>query len=133
MGAEGAMRPPAEHRSAGPDGRPPGPAWASRPRAMPQPRPQEAPRVEDGAGAGPRTGAPPTEGSTAPLVVLCSTGEDVVSELGAIRARFPEAACVVLCPRPELEVARTALSAGARGVVHAGVPPEQLDRAMDVD
>jgi hypothetical protein len=54
------------------------------------------------------------EGSTASLVVLCAGGNDVASDLGALRARFPDAACLVLCPRPDPEVARTALRWGGR-------------------
>ena len=38
----------------------------------------------------------------------------------------------MLCPRPDPEVARTALRSGARGFVHAGMPPEQLARAIEV-
>ncbi len=111
MAGAATRRPLAEHGPAGPAGKPPGPALA---------------------GAGPRTGPPPPEGPPAPLVVLCSNGEGVASDLGALRARFPDAACVVLCPRPDLEVARTALRWGARGFVHAGMPPEQLARAIEV-
>jgi DNA-binding NarL/FixJ family response regulator len=75
----------------------------------------------------------PAKGPTASLVVvLCSNGDDVASDLGALHARFPDAACLVLCPRPDPEVARTALRWGARGFVHAGMPPEQLARAVEV-
>ena len=123
-------RPPAEHRSVGPVGKSPGPAWVRRYRAVPQPRPEEAPRAE--ASAGPRTEPPSAEGSPASLIVLRSNGEDVASDLRAVRAQNPDAACLVLCPRPDLEVARTALKLGARGFVHAGMPPEQLTRAIEL-
>ncbi len=103
-------RPPAEHRSVGPVGKSPGPA---------------------GASAGPRTEPPPAEGSPASLIVLRSNGEDVASEVRTVRAQNPDAACLVLCPRPDLEVAWTALKSGARGFVHAGMPPEQLTRAIE--
>jgi DNA-binding NarL/FixJ family response regulator len=109
MARAATRRLPAEHGPVGPDGKSPGPAPA-----------------------GPRTGPPPPEGPAASLVVLCSNGEDVASDLGALRARFPDAACLVLCPRPDPEVARTALRWGARGFVHAGMPPEQLARAVEV-
>jgi DNA-binding NarL/FixJ family response regulator len=74
----------------------------------------------------------PAKGPTASLVVLCSNGDNVASDLEALRDRFPDAACLVLCPRPDPEVARTALRWGARGFVHAGMPPEQLARAVEV-
>ena len=130
MAGEAMRRPPAEHRSVGPVGKSPGPAWVRRYRAVPQPRPEEAPRAE--ASAGPRTEPPSAEGSPASLIVLRSNGEDVASDLRAVRAQNPDAACLVLCPRPDLEVARTALKLGARGFVHAGMPPEQLARAIEV-
>ena len=112
MAGVATRRPLAEHRPVGPDGKSPGPA---------------------SAGAGPRTEPPPAEGpASSSLVVLCSNGEGVASDLGALRARFPDAACLVLCPRPDPEVARAALKWGARGFVHAGMPPEQLARAVEV-
>ncbi len=127
MAGDGMRRPPAEHRSVG---KSPGPAWVRRYRAAPQPRPEVAPRAE--ASAGPRTEPSPAEGPPASLIVLRSNGEDVASEVRAVRAQNPDAACLLLCPRPDFEVARTALKSGARGFVHAGMPPEQLTRAIEV-
>jgi DNA-binding NarL/FixJ family response regulator len=80
----------------------------------------------------PRTDPPPPEGPPASLIVLYSNGEDVASEVRAVRAQVPEAACLVLCPRRDLALARTALKAGARGFVHAGMTPEQLAHALEV-
>ena len=77
--------------------------------------------------------SPPAQNPPASLsVLLCSNGEDVASDVRAVRAQFPDATCLTLCPRLDLGVARAALKAGARGFLHAGTPPEQLARALKV-
>lgn len=122
--------------SAWPDGKPhPDLAWVGLHRALAQPLPQETPRAEAKAGARPRTEPTPPrqkEGPRAPLIVLCSDGEDVASEVRAARAHNPDDACLVLYPRLDLEAAGAALKSGARGFLHAGMAPEQLARAIEV-
>jgi DNA-binding NarL/FixJ family response regulator len=76
---------------------------------------------------GPR---PPVD--TPSLVVLCANEEDIAPEVRNVRARVPEAPVLVLGPRAKLPLARAALRAGARGFIHAQMPPEQVVRALEV-
>jgi DNA-binding NarL/FixJ family response regulator len=69
---------------------------------------------------------------TPSLVVLCANGEDVVSEVRNIQAQVPKAPVVVLGMQAQLPLARAALQAGAKGFIHAQMPPQQIVRALEV-
>jgi DNA-binding NarL/FixJ family response regulator len=70
---------------------------------------------------------------TPSLVVLCANGEDVASEVRNLQALVPEAPVLVLgLQEVQLPLARAALQAGARGFIHAQMPPQQIVRALEV-
>ena len=70
---------------------------------------------------------------TPSLVVLCANGEDVASEVRNLQAQVPEAPVLVLgLQEVQLPLARAALQAGARGFIHAQMPPQQIVRALEV-
>lgn len=75
----------------------------------------------------------PASGSPS-LVVFCPNGEDddLAAGVGRIKESVPDAPVVVLGMRAELSLARAALRAKTRGFVHAGMPPEQIVRALSV-
>jgi DNA-binding NarL/FixJ family response regulator len=56
----------------------------------------------------------------------------VAREVGEILAQAPNAAVLVFAPTPDLRLARAALKAGAVGLLHAGMPPGQILRALSV-
>jgi DNA-binding NarL/FixJ family response regulator len=58
--------------------------------------------------------------------------EDVASLVRTTKAAAPEAAVLVLAPSLDLPLICAAVSAGARGFLHTGVPPGQLTRAISV-
>jgi DNA-binding NarL/FixJ family response regulator len=71
--------------------------------------------------------------NTPSLVVLCANGEeDVAPEVRYLQALAPDSPVLVLGPNAELPLARSALRAGARGFIHAQMPPEQVVRALEV-
>ena len=79
--------------------------------------------------------SPPAGLAPSAVVVCCPESPDpdgVASEVGSVRETTPAAAVVVLGPSPDAALARAALRAGARGFVHAGMPPEQVARAVSV-
>ena len=67
-----------------------------------------------------------------PKAVVCfpSAEEDVAPEVGDARALAPDAVVLVFVPSPSLRLARAALGAGAGGLLHGGMSPEQLLRAV---
>jgi DNA-binding NarL/FixJ family response regulator len=69
---------------------------------------------------------------TPSLVVLCANGGDLASEVRNLQAQAPEAPVLVLGLQAELPLARAALQAGAKGFIHAQMPPEQVVRALEV-
>ncbi len=77
---------------------------------------------------------PPPTGDSASLVILfCSSAEDVASEVEHLRALAPTNApssVVVFGLSVDLQLARSALKAGACGFIHAQMPPEQIVRAL---
>ena len=74
----------------------------------------------------------PASGSPS-LVVFCPNGEDdVAAGVERIKELVPDAPVVVLGMRAEVSLARAALRAKTRGFVHAGMPPEQIRRALSV-
>jgi DNA-binding NarL/FixJ family response regulator len=69
-----------------------------------------------------------------PSAVVCfpSAEEDVAPEVEGARCLSPNAVVLVFVPSPSLRLARAALGAGAGGLLHAGMSPEQVLRALRV-
>jgi DNA-binding NarL/FixJ family response regulator len=83
-------------------------------------------RVHKGQAADPLGEAPSA-------VILCLDQEDdVASEVGRARAVAPDAAVLVYAPFADLALACDALRAGASGLLHTGLPPQELRRAVSV-
>ena len=77
-------------------------------------------------------GQKPPAGACPSLVVHCSNAEDPASEIERLRALAPDAPCVVASSHVDLQRVRSAIKAGARGFVHAGMPAEQMVRALSL-
>lgn len=68
-----------------------------------------------------------------PSAVICLPSvEDVTPEVKSARALAPNSIVLVLALSPNLRLARAALEAGASGLLHAGMRPEQILRAIRV-
>jgi len=63
-------------------------------------------------------------------IVLCPNGKDLASEVRRLKASNPEAAVLIFDMRDELWLADKALRAGASGLLHAGMRPEQIVHAL---
>ena len=74
---------------------------------------------------------PPEEGRSS-CIVLCPNGEDIVSEIRRLRAQDYDVPVVVLGSSTDPSLARAAIRAGARGFLHAEMPPEQIVRALSL-
>jgi DNA-binding NarL/FixJ family response regulator len=71
------------------------------------------------------------EGSRPSLIVVCPCeGEDVAEQVDRFVSRAGGAPVVVMGLSADLRLARRALLAGARGFLHAQMPPEQVVRAL---
>jgi DNA-binding NarL/FixJ family response regulator len=77
-------------------------------------------------------GQKPPAGACPSLVVHCSNAEDPASEIERLRALAPDAPCVVASSHVDLQRVRSAIKAGARGYIHAGMPAEQMVRALSL-
>ena len=77
-------------------------------------------------------GDEPPERSSPSLVVYELTEEDIASGVQRVRALAPGAPVLIFAPSLDLSLVRTALRAGARGVLHGGMTPEQILRALSV-
>jgi DNA-binding NarL/FixJ family response regulator len=64
--------------------------------------------------------------------ILWAQGKDVAPEVRRLLALAPGVPCLVFGLRADLQLARSALKAGARGLVHAGMRPEQIVRAVSL-
>ena len=74
---------------------------------------------------------PPTGRS--PSLVLCDPDEgEVASVVERLRGLAPGAPVLVFAPFAALTVARASLRAGAKGIVHGQLTPEQVVRAVSV-
>ena len=74
---------------------------------------------------------PAPSGEAPSAVILCLDQEDdVASEVGRARAVAPDAAVLVYAPFVDLALACDALRAGASGLLHTGLPPKELPRAL---
>ncbi len=64
-------------------------------------------------------------------VILCPNGKDVAPEVRRLRTFMPaDAAIMVFTVHMDPRVAQSALRAGASGLIHAGMRPEQIVRAL---
>lgn len=74
------------------------------------------------------------EPEEAPTVVIFGVGgiEGLLEGVKRVRAQSPNALILIFGLYLDLSVARAALRAGARGFIHAGMPPEQIIRAVKV-
>jgi DNA-binding NarL/FixJ family response regulator len=82
-----------------------------------------------------RGALPPMAESPSAVVCWLEGGEDdedVASLVRTTKAATPDAAILVLSPSLELPLIGAAMSAGARGFLHAGVSRGQLARALSV-
>jgi DNA-binding NarL/FixJ family response regulator len=67
------------------------------------------------------------------VVIYCLDGlggEEVAQEVERNRAQTPNAPILVFALAPDLQLARGALKAGASGLIHTGMSPEQILRAL---
>ena len=65
-------------------------------------------------------------------VICCPNGGDIVSEVKSVLALAPHSVVLIYAPTPNMQLARGALEAGASGLLHAGMCPEQLLWAIRV-
>jgi len=66
-----------------------------------------------------------------PSAVICFPSlEDVAPEVESARILAPNSVVLVFAPSPNLRLARAALGAGASGLLHPGMRPEQVLRAI---
>lgn len=78
-------------------------------------------------------GATPPPEIALSTVVHCANGEDDLgAEIGRLRALAPDVPLLVFGLHGDLSLVRTALRAGARGFIHAGMQPSQIIRAIAV-
>jgi hypothetical protein len=75
-------------------------------------------------------GKEPPTGEAPSSIILCPNGEGVAQEMRRLRSLAPDTPILVLCPRVEPRLARTALLAGADGFIHLGMQPAQIARAL---
>ncbi len=64
------------------------------------------------------------------VVIYYPHDEDVAEGVRRLQHAAPDAPILVFGPRADLRVARDALRAGARGFIHAQMPPEQIRYAL---
>ena len=78
------------------------------------------------------TGGEPPEES--PCVVIFGVGgiEGLLEGVKRVRSQSPDALILIFGLYLDLLLASAALRAGARGFIHAGMPAEQVTRAVDV-
>ena len=75
---------------------------------------------------------PPSEVPPSFLILGPERAEDFVSELEHLKTLNPEAKMLVFSMHPDLQLARDALQAGASGLIHLGLRPEQVVRALSM-
>jgi DNA-binding NarL/FixJ family response regulator len=73
---------------------------------------------------------------TPSAVIYCPDGldgeEEVAQEVENIRTQAPHSTILVFALAPDLRLARGAIKAGASGLVHTGMSPEQILSALSV-
>ena len=77
--------------------------------------------------------SPAHSGEAPSAVILClDQDDDVASEVGEARAAAPDAAVLVYAPFADLALACDALRAGASGLLHTGLPPQEVRQAISL-
>ena len=76
--------------------------------------------------------APPPREPSAIVVCCPEDAEGVAAEVKEALRGAPGATVVAFGSSPDPELARAAVRAGARGFLHAGMPPQQIARAVSV-
>ena len=74
----------------------------------------------------------PTDELPAAVVICSSNVEDIAQQVKSARALAPHSVVLIFVLSPNLRLARGALEAGASGLLHAGMHPEQILRAIRV-
>ena len=75
----------------------------------------------------------PPKNSDPSCILLCvDETEDIAQKIKPLQSAVPDTPIMVFCLNDGLQFARAALQAGARGFVHAGMPPGQVLRALSV-
>jgi FixJ family two-component response regulator len=75
-------------------------------------------------------GEQPPEGEDPSSVVFCPKGEGVVQGVRRLRALAPDVPLLLFDLRVDAKLARTALLAGAHGIIHLGMQATQVARAL---
>jgi len=65
-------------------------------------------------------------------VIVCPEEGDVAAQLSELKASVPDVPFLVFSLGLDLKLARTALKAGARGLIHLQMRPEQIVRAISL-
>jgi DNA-binding NarL/FixJ family response regulator len=79
------------------------------------------------------TGERPPEAPPLACAIFCTEGsERLAAEVARIQESYPEVPLLVFGLSLDLPLANTALQAGARGYIHAGMDPDQVRRAVKV-
>ena len=74
----------------------------------------------------------PPQDAAPSVVVYSPAGEnELASEVQRLKELAPEAAIVVFGALVDVSLARAVVQAGAKGLLHAGMPPEQIVRALE--
>jgi DNA-binding NarL/FixJ family response regulator len=79
-----------------------------------------------------RIGRGRPEGETPSYVILCPGVEGISESIKRAQKTNPQTPIMVFGLFLDLALARAALTGGARGFIHAGMPPEQIIRALKV-
>ena len=75
-------------------------------------------------------GKEPPHNEDPSCVLLCTSGERLVSEMRRLQSQAPNSPVVVLCQTKEPRLVAEALRVGARGFVHAGMRPQTIALAL---
>jgi DNA-binding NarL/FixJ family response regulator len=66
------------------------------------------------------------------IVCYFREADEPADEIRHLRSTYPEACVLAFGMQAQLPLARSALAAGARGFIHAGMQPAEIVRALDV-
>lgn len=75
---------------------------------------------------------PPESGSPSCVLVCSDNEEEIERVVRDVRSQAPGSPVIVFGLSSDLALVRAALRAGARGFVHSGMEPSQINRALSV-